>query len=407
MVDLFEASEVAVAAEAPMEAMRPSGGLKVAVSQENLHRALAQVARAVATKTTLPVLNNILLATDGGTLKLAATNLEMAITAWVSCTIEHEGTVTVPAKSLTEWVNTLPPDTVHLSVDSRLALTLTSGRNRSTIRGIDAEDFPAIPSISDGSGLTATMDATALREMIAQISFAAASDDSRPVLAGIHVKIEGQTIAMAATDGFRLGVRDGELAAPAHEPIAIIVPARAMTELARVLGDREEPVEMTVTPNRNQFMCRAGNVEFVTRLIDGTFPEVRQLLPKSYNTRAVTSREGFLGAIRRANIFARENNDVVRLQISKGEEEYSTGTLQVSANAAEIGDNLSDVDASVEGPSGVIAFNVRYLSDVLNATKTQQIALEMQGPNNAGVLRPVGTTDGAAVYVIMPMHLAQ
>ncbi len=290
-------------------------------------------------------------------------------------------------------------------MDSRLALTLNCGRNRSTIRGIDAEDFPAIPSIGDGGGPTITIDGALLKDMIAQISFAAATDDSRPVLAGIHLKVEGQTISLAATDGFRLGVRDGELTAPASEPFSIIVPARAMTELARVLGDSEEPVEMTVTPNRNQLMCRSGSVEFVSRLIDGTFPEVRQLVPKSYNTRAIASREGFLGAIRRANIFARENNDVVKLSLNKGEEEYSTGTLQVSANAAEVGDNLSDVDASIEGPAGVIAFNVRYLSDVLNATKSQQMALEMQGPNNAGVLRPVGTND--AVYVIMPMHLAQ
>jgi DNA polymerase III subunit beta len=244
-----------------------------------------------------------------------------------------------------------------------------------------------------------------LKEMIASVSFAAASDDSRPVLAGIHMKVEGQTISLAATDGFRLAVRDGELTTPTSEPVSIIAPARAMIELARVLGDSEEPVEMTVTPNRNQLMCRSGSVEFVSRLIDGTFPEVRQLVPKSYNTRAVASREGFLGAIRRANIFARENNDVVKISVMKGEEEYSTGTLQVSANAAEVGDNLSDVDASVEGPAGVIAFNVRYLSDVMNATKSQQMALEMQGPNNAGVLRPVGAGD--AVYVIMPMHLAQ
>jgi DNA polymerase III subunit beta len=302
-------------------------------------------------------------------------------------------------------VNTLPPETVSLAVDSRLALTLNCGRNRSTIRGIDAEDFPAIPSIGDGNGPSVTIDGVLLKEMIASVSFAAASDDSRPVLAGIHMKVEGQTISLAATDGFRLAVRDGELTTPTSEPVSIIAPARAMIELARVLGDSEEPVEMTVTPNRNQLMCRSGSVEFVSRLIDGTFPEVRQLVPKSYNTRAVASREGFLGAIRRANIFARENNDVVKISVMKGEEEYSTGTLQVSANAAEVGDNLSDVDASVEGPAGVIAFNVRYLSDVMNATKSQQMALEMQGPNNAGVLRPVGAGD--AVYVIMPMHLAQ
>jgi len=404
MVDLFEESGVAVATSTMTMPMPTAGrGLKIAVSQENLHRALGLVSRAVATKTTLPVLNNVLLATDAGKLKVAATNLEMAITVWVGCTIENEGAVTIPAKSLTEWVNTLPNDTVSLSTDARLALSLVSGRNRSTIRGIDAEDFPVVPSLTDGNGPTAVVDATYFREMIGQIAFAAASDDSRPVLAGIHLRLEGQTITLSATDGFRLGIRDGELAQPVPEPLSIIVPARAMNELARILGDAEEPVELTVTPNRNQLTCRAGNIEFVTRLIDGTFPEVRQLLPKQYTTRTVVSREGLAGALRRASIFARDANDVVKFSITKGEEEFSPGTLQVSANAVEVGDNVSDVDASVEGPNGTIAFNVRYLADVLSALKTAQVALEMQGSNSAGVVRPVGNAD--AVYVIMPMHL--
>ncbi len=398
MVDLFEAStDSAVGAV--------GSNLRVRVSQENLHRALGQVQRAVASKTTLPVLNNVLLSTENGKLKLAATNLEMAITSWISCTVEQEGAVTIPAKSLTEWVNTLPNDTVALSVDTRLALSLTCGRNRSTIRGIDAEDFPAVPSISDTNGPTAVISGAHLKEMISQVAFASASDDSRPVLAGIHVRMEGQTITMSATDGFRLALRDGELHIPVAEPVSIIVPARAMNELARLLGDSEEPVEITVTPNRNQVLCASGNIEFVTRLIEGTFPEIRQLLPKSYTTRTVMSREGFIGALRRAGIFARENNDVVKVQMLKGEEEFSPGTVQVSANAAEVGDNMSEVDASIEGPAGVIAFNVRYLADVMNALKTAQVAIEMQGPNNAGVMRPVGNTD--AVYVIMPMHLAQ
>lgn len=404
MVDLFEATEVGVATD--IQAIGGArSGLKVTVLQENLHRALGQVQRAVASKTTLPVLNNILLSTDGGKLKLAATNLEMAITAWAGCTIHGEGAVTIPAKSLTEWVNTLPNEPVNLSVDTKLALTLTCGRNRSTIRGIDAEDFPTVPSISDMPGPTAVINGTHLKEMIAQVAFAAATDDSRPVLAGIHVRMEGQNITMSGTDGFRLAIRDGELHTPVAEPVSMIVPARALNELARLLGDSEEPVEIVVTPNRNQVMCRAGSIEFVTRLIEGTFPEVRQLIPKTYTTRAVMSREGFLGAVRRASIFARENNDVVKVAITKGEEEFSPGTMQVSANAAEVGDNVSDVDASVEGPSSVIAFNVRYLSDAMNAMKTGQAAIEMQGPNNAGVVKPVGNTD--AVYVIMPMHLAQ
>lgn len=402
-VDLFE--ETGLDVETRAVSLPGPRGLKVAVSQENLHRALGLVSRAVATKTTMPVLNNVLLATEDGKLRVAATNLELAITVRIGCTVEGEGAVTIPAKSLTEWVNTLPNDTVTLATDARLALTLQSGRNRSTIRGIDAEDFPITPSVGDGVGPTAVVDATYFREMIGHVAFAAATDESRPVLTGIHLRMEGGTITLSATDGFRLAIRDGELAQPVAETTSIIVPARAMNELARVLGDAEEPVELTVTPNRNQLLVRAGSIEFATRLIDGTFPEVRQLLPKQYTTRTVVSREGFAGAMRRASIFAREANDVVKIQVTRGDEEFSPGTMQVSANAAEVGDNMSDVDASIEGPGGVIAFNVRYVGDVLGALRTAQVAVEMQGPNNAGVLRPVGTAD--AVYVIMPMHLAQ
>ena len=371
--------------------------------QEQLQKGLGHVSRAVATKTSLPVLGNILLATDRGQLKLAATNLEVGITCWIDCAIEEEGAVTVPARILADTVGNLPNDGIKLDLDRRtLALQVRAARSKATIKGIDAEDFPAIPAVEGEP--TATIAPDTLREMIGQVAFAAAGDESRPVLAGVHVRFEGDRLTLSAADGFRMAVRSGDLAGPAREDVSIIVPARAMNELSRVLGDAQEPVELLVTRGRNQLLCRAGNVEFLSRLIDGAFPDWRQIVPTGYNTRTVMGREQLLGATKLASYFARDNNDVVKLSIKPGEGEYAPGNLTISANAAEVGDNTSDIDAAVEGPESQIAFNVRYLSDVLSSLKTPQVALEMQGPSSAGVLRPVGKDD--CTHVIMPMHLA-
>jgi DNA polymerase III subunit beta len=377
--------------------------MKISVMQEHLQKGLAQVSRAVATKTSLPVLSNILLATDRGQLKLAATNLEVGITCWVDCAIEEEGQVTVPARLLTDFVGNLPNDAIRLELDRRtLALTVRAPRSKATIKGIDAEDFPAIPTVEGEP--TTTMAPDLLREMISQVVFAAAKDESRPVLAGVHLRFEEDRLTMSAADGFRMAVRSGDLATPVKEEVAVIVPARALNDLARILGDQQDPVELTVTRNRNQLLCRAGNVEFLSRLIDGSFPDWRQIVPSGYNTRTVMGREQLLSAARLASYFARDNNDVVKLSIKPGEGEYSPGNLTISANAAEVGDNTSDVDAAVEGPEGQIAFNVAYLAEVLSVLKAPQVALETQGPSNAGVIRPVGSND--YTHVIMPMHLA-
>ena len=377
--------------------------MKITVMQEGLQKGLGQVARAVGTKTSLPVLGNILLATDGGRLKLAATNLEVGITCWVDCAIEEEGAVTVPARLLTDFVGNLPNDAVKLELDRRtLTLHVRAARSKATVKGIDAEDFPAIPTIEGDP--TATIAPELLREMIAQVAFAAAADESRPVLAGVHLRFEGDRLTLSAADGFRMAVRSGELIRPAAEEVSIIVPARAMTELSRALGDAQDPVELTVTRGRNQLLVRTAGLEFLSRLIDGAFPDWRQIVPSGYNTRTVMDRDRFLSAAKLASYFARDNNDVVKLSIKPGDGEYAPGALTISANAAEVGDNTSDIDAAVEGPEGQIAFNVRYLSDVLAALKTPQVALEMQGSSSAGVIKPVGSGD--STHVIMPMHLA-
>ncbi len=375
--------------------------MKVSCLQENLQRALAQVSRAVATKTALPVLSNVLLATDDGRLKVAATNLEIGITTWVGASVEEEGRITVDARLLAEFVNTLPNDAVQLSSDAtRFTLTVQCGRDKAAINGIDADDFPVIPSVGD-EAYGASVDAQILREMISQVEFAAAADDSRPVLAGVLMRFEGQKLTMAAADGFRLAVREGELAEPVPSRLDVIVPARAIRELARLLGDGSEPVRLAITPNQSQLLARIGETEFLSRLIEGSFPDFRQIIPRDFNTRVELGRDAFLNAVRRASYFARDNNDVVRLLIHPGDDDVMPGTVEISASAAERGNSQSFVDASVTGPELHIAFNARYLTDVLSVLKQGQVFLGLNGANQAGVIRLAGSDD--YTHVIMPM----
>ncbi|HET9017360.1 MAG TPA: DNA polymerase III subunit beta [Thermomicrobiaceae bacterium] len=375
--------------------------MRLSCQQDDLQRALAHVSRAVSRKSTLPVLANVLLAAEGQQLKLAATNLEIAITAWLPAEVQEEGTVTVRSDLLTEFVSSLPQDRVSFDLDRRaLSMALSCARSKAHIKGIAAEDFPTLATIGDVAP-TARIDPTLFREMVGQVAFAAASDDSRPVLAGVQAEFEDGTLTLAAADGFRLSVRRAELIEPVSERVSIVVPSRALQELARVIADQQDPVDLAVTPNRSQLLVRAGSIEFLSRLIDGHFPDVRHIIPQSFNTRLIVDRDGFLAAARRAKLFAQSNNDVVRIQTNPGDGELDPGFATISAQAAETGDNEDYLEARVEGPQTQIAFNGRYLTDVLSVMRGTEVALEMSGANAAGVFRPVGNDD--FTHVIMPM----
>jgi len=373
----------------------------VSAPQDLLQRSLSQVSRAVATKTTYPVLSNVLIEAEGDSLKLAATNQEIGISTSIPAQVTEQGRMTVDARLLSEFVNTLPAEPVRLSNDQgRLVLKVQGLGADAEINGIDADEFPLMPQPEAG-GYTATVDPQILREMIGLVEFAAASDDSRPVLAGVLIRFDDDRLTMASADGFRLAVREGQLAAPVTERLDIIVPARAMRELSRILGDRTEPVELTVTPNRGQLVVSTGDTTFSSRLIDGTFPDFRQIIPREFATEIELSREEFLTAVRRAGFFARDNNDVVRIGAKVSADELAPGQVQVSATAAERGSSQSEMSAAVNGPEGQIAFNSRYLLDVLSVLRTGRVVLGMNGSNQAGVLRPLESTD--YTYVIMPM----
>lgn len=373
--------------------------MKVQVLQENLQRGLSIVGRAVAARSTLPITANVLLQTDGGRLRLAATDLDIGITSWIGARIDEEGATTVPARLITDFVGSLPPAPVDLSVGVRSReVHLACARNESTINAMDAEDFPRIANLTAGPRLE--LDPRALKAAIDRVEFAAASDDSRPALTGVHMKTDGARLTLAAADGFRLAVSDIQLAAAAEEAIEVIVPARAMRELSRLIGDSQDPVEMRVNQQRTQAQFSMPDTELVAQLIQGVFPNYSQLIPAEFNTRTLVSVDEFKRLSRIAAIFARDGSGIIRLEMNPADGE--PGRLKVSARADEIGDNEGTIDAKVEGAAGKIAFNSRYLGDVLNALHGE-VALEITNPYSQGAFRPVG--DSAYVHVVMPMYV--
>ena len=375
--------------------------MRLSCLQENLNRGLGIVGRAVATRTTLPITQNVLISTDQSRLKLAATNLEIAISTWVGAQIEETGSITVPARLLTEFVNSLPLERIDLTSSNQpTSLGIRCARFEAQINGTDAEDFPPIPTVE--SGLVGKIEPQVLRDTIAHVAFAAATDESRPVLTGIKVEIAGDDFTFAAADGFRLAVYKGKLVEPVSEDVSFIVPARALQEVNRLIGSQEEPIEFTVTPAKSQALFRLDNVEVVTQLIQGTFPNYAQLIPQSYETRAVVSLEQFLRATRAASIFARDGSGIVRVHIVGGSD-GSPGKISVLSRAEEVGENQGDIDAQVEGNEAKIAFNSKYLSDVLGVLEEGEVALEATTHSSPGVLRPVGNDQ--YVHVVMPMFV--
>ncbi|MFQ6016215.1 MAG: DNA polymerase III subunit beta [Anaerolineae bacterium] len=377
--------------------------MKVSCLQENLAKGLSIVGRAVATRSTLPVLSNIMLATDQGRLKLSATNLEIGINCWIGAKVEEEGATTVPARLLTDFVNSLPPERIDMELTVRTqSLNLKCARFEANIKGIDAEDFPLLPTLKEDHKLG--VEPEVMRQMISQVTLAAATDESRPILTGVRAEFQGETLTMAAADGFRLSVRSVPLLTPREEPINIIIPARALQELGRIIGDGEEPVEITITENRNQVLFHLPNVDLISQLIEGTFPDYRQIMPKSHTTRTVVSTSDFLKAVRLASFFARDAANILHLQIEPGSE-LAPGRLIISATASEVGDNVGEIDASIEGEAMEIAFNARYLIDVLSVVNAAQVVLETTTASSPGVVKPVGSEE--FIHVIMPMHITK
>jgi DNA polymerase-3 subunit beta len=375
--------------------------VKITARQDQLSQALRVAGRAVAARSPLPITANVLVATESSRLKLSATNLEIAITTWIDATVASDGAITLPARLLSEFVDTLPAEPVDINVkDGSLSAHVRAGRFEATIRGMNADDFPVIPTA--GEEAAATVEAQQLKDMLGQVVFAAAMDDTRPVLTGVLATFSGDQITLTATNGFRLATRVGGLASSAAGDFSIIIPAKTLNELARILPDGDAPVQIAVTPNRNQVVFRTDDLHVVSRLVEGTYPNYRQIIPTKFSTRVVVSTDELMKATKIASFFSRDNSNIITLEVQPGGE-AGVGSVVVSGAAAELGEDRGELDAVVNGSETRISFNSRYVSDVLGVLDAEQVGLELTGPNSAAVFKPIDAAD--YTHVVMPMHV--
>lgn len=381
--------------------------MKVTVLQENLAHGLSMVSRAVQSRSTLPVLGNVLVATDEGRLRLSATNLDLGITCWIGAKIQEEGSTTVPSRTFTDLVNTLSDKQVEMSLTIRTqTLNIRCGVSNTDLKCIDAQEFPPMPVADPTHGIQ--LNVTDIKEMIRQVVFSASTDEARPILTGVLVKVQDNQIVMASADGFRLSVRKAMLSSPVSRPISVVIPARALSELARIMGESDQSLLMVMPPGRGQVIFRTRDVELVSQLIEGSFPDYEAIIPHRCDTRTVLSTSTFLKSCKQAEIFAREGSHIARLEVKPGGE-LQPGAVEISGQSDQTGSNENVIEATIEGKPLVIAFNVRFLREVLDVISTPNVALETTSETSPGIIRPVGGPESGAddfLHVIMPMHLA-
>ena len=383
--------------------------MKLSCLQENLSRALAVVGRAVAVRSTLPITQNVLLSTDGGRLRLSSTNLEIGITTWIGAMIEEEGSITIPARLLTEFIGSLPAGQIEVTGSDRpKSLSLSSGRINARISGTDAEDFPPIPTITAEEGVSFQVSTRDVKRSIDQTVFAADTEETRPVLSGILVEIEEDRMTLAAADGFRLAVKQGKTLNPVESPVNVIIPARTFGEVSRLIGDQDATMEVLVSSSRNQVLFKLDDLQIVSQIIQGNFPRYRDLLEDAIrDTKAEASLRitDVLAASRSVYIFVRDSNNIVKLQMNPGSEDGPAGQIIISSKDDEVGENAAELDGDITGEEATIAFNGQYLLDVLANMDGEEVSIRTSGPSRAGVF----TTPGSDQYIhlIMPMFITR
>lgn len=366
--------------------------MNITILQENLLRALSRTSRVVPIKPQLPVVANVLLQTQEGRLKITATNLETTEAVLVGAKVEKEGGVCVSSRLLLELVATLPQSAVRLMVKEGALLVEAEGF-RATIPGVATSEFPQIKE--GGKAAFTALGKDEFTRAAAQVIFAAATDEGRPLLTGVRVLEKDGETQLAATDGFRLSVK--RLSLKTKEPLDLLVPARALSEVVKVSQEEKETKEIKIArPEPAQMAFIVGDTEIRTRLIDGEYPNFEKIIPTKHNTRTLLDKTALLSAVKSAAIFARDNANIVRLHIENQ-------TVTISANTPQVGENSIDVEAKVDGEGGDMAINSRFLLECLSNFPGDELLFEMTGSLNPGVFRPV--KDDSYLHIIMPVRV--
>lgn len=361
--------------------------MKLQVTQENLNRALGSVARVANSRGTLPILANVLIKTSNNRLSLSATNLDIAIKHYIGAKVKNEGSITVPARLMQDFVGSLPEGVIGLDLQET-KLHVTTDQYQSVVNGIVADDFPVMPAISKGK--TWTIAGNLFRRALQQVVFAASNDETRPVLTGVFLETVDGKLYMAATDSYRLTEKR---LGTNKQDIQLLIPASAMQELLRIIGDDDE--EIQVTHDDQQVLFKTGDIELVTRLVDGKYPDYRKLIPEKFATQATLKRADLASVTKVSSLFARESAGSVTITIDEGDQE-----LSIHSVASQLGENTAKASAKIKG-NGSITLNSRYLLDALGALSGDDVEFGFNGKLEPTLIRDPKTPDYR--HVIMPL----
>lgn len=364
--------------------------MELTVTQENFARALSAVGRVASTKTQLPILSNILLRTDGNRLLVAATNLEIATTQYIGAKIAKPGAITVPARLISEFVSSLPKGTIELKIVGE-NIHITSGKYHSIINGVIADDFPELPTINEENSVTYSINTEEFKQSVSQTIITASSDSTRPVLTGVYWHSHEGWIYLAATDGYRLSER--RLVETKSE-VAAIIPTQTLQEVLRTIVDDVDTIDVLFDETQVRF--RINEAEVISRLVDGNFPDYRQLIPPTSDITAVMSKSEFTRVTKVAGLFARESGGSVTVTVDD-----DAKTVSLHSIASELGENTSELDADVTG-SGQVTLNSRYLTEALGVIDADTISFSFSGKLSPIILKSTAK-DTNYYHVIMPL----
>lgn len=368
--------------------------MKVICEQRDFLEALNIVGRAITPNTTLPVLNNILIKAEGKNLLFSATNLEIAIRYFISCEVRNEGSITVPAKLLMSYISLLPEGKLEISTEEGLQFAVKSKNSQTKMKGVHADEFPVIPEVE--KGVSFQIPVKQLQVAVDQVAFAASQNPSRPVLAGVLFVTEKDVLKFVSTDSYRLAERKIHLPAPVETDISCIVPARTTSELGKLVSKAN--IDFVETQmSKNQVLFRIGDIELISRLIEGKFPDYERIIPKASKTKIEVSNSDLSQVVRRVSLFARENNNSIKISVT------NDGKMNISTDETKIGEDKADLDITLQGENNKVALNAQYLLDVLATLHEEKLYLEFNDKVSPIVVRPCKSQD--YVYIIMPLKV--
>lgn len=368
--------------------------MKFSCLQENLSKSLQIIMHAIPAKSSLPILSNVFISTEKGRIKLASTNLETAITTYMGATIEEEGSTTIPARLLKDFITTLPPGSIAAQVKDEI-LTISSKTTKSRFNGSSSKDFPELPSLPK-KNKTLEIDPNLLNEVVGIVAFASGIDTSRPIFTGVYLNYEKGKITITSTDGFRLSEKTISIPGSVDD-FSVVIPAKTLVEVSKIFSSSSEPIEVTLNQDENLALFKSEDTLIATRILDGEYPDYKKIIPSEHIIKASFDTNEFTEAVRLTDIFAKEGNNTIKIRFDP------EGKIKVTSLSEETGQHESNIKAEVEGELVEIAFNSKYLLDFLTNVKSEKIEFMSNGNVSPCTFKPDSQKD--FIHIIMPMQI--